>query len=343
MSKPKVLLNGLGRIGRAILRINLQKDLFDLVAVNVINPDNRNIAYLVKYDGTYGKLPNEVTNDDENLYIDGKPVRITHESEIRNVPLDGIDVVIEATGVQKNNEQIEIMAAESTVKRFVITNISCKGAKDVIFGVNEELLADEKLKIVSSSICDCISLAPIYNILQKNYTVESGYLTTLHPWLSYQNLLDGPAKSWANPGDVYSHYALGRAAPQTLIPKSTSAVRALDHVFPGALEKVHSFSYRTPTPIVSSAVLTLKLAEDTDVDTLVSLFKQFEAEQKEHIIRTTDEPLVSTDYAGDDYSAILDTRWIQVNNRNHIELVYWYDNEWGYSSRVCDIVGKTNA
>ena len=340
MSKPKVLLNGLGRIGRAILRINLEKDIFDLVAVNVINPDVKNIAYLVKYDSTYGKLSNEVTEDGKDLFIDGKKIRITHENEIKNVDLSGIDIVIEATGVQKNNEQIEEMAASSSVKRFVITNISCRSAKDIIFGVNEELLKDESIKIVSSSICDCISLAPIYNILQKNFTVESGYLTTLHPWLSYQNLLDGPAKSWANPGDVYSHYALGRTAPQTLIPKSTSAIRALDHVFPGAFEKVHSFSYRTPTPIVSSAVLTLKLKENTDVESLIALFKDYEKKQKIHVIKTTDEPLVSTDYAGDDYSAILDTRWIQVNNGNHIELVYWYDNEWGYSSRVCDIVGS---
>ena len=341
MCKPRVLLNGLGRIGRAILRVNLEKDVFDLAAVNIINPDIKNIAYTIKYDSTYGKLRNDVTIDGDTLCIDGKPIRITHEPEIRNVDLTGIDVVIEATGVQKNNEQIEAMAAESPVKRFIITNISCAGAKDIIFGVNEELLEDKNIKIISSSICDCISLAPIYNILQSNYTVESGYLTTLHPWLSYQNLLDGPAKSWANPGDVYSHYALGRAAPQTLIPKSTSAIRALDHVFPGAFEKVHSFSYRTPTPIVSSAVLTLKLKENTDVETLVALFKDFESRQKYHIIKTTDEPLVSTDYAGDDYSAILDTRWIQVNNSNHIELVYWYDNEWGYSSRVVDIVGRT--
>ena len=343
MNKPRVLLNGFGRIGRAIFRVNLQRQLFDLVAINVINPDNKNIEYLTKYDSTYGRLTNEVASDDRNLYIDGCPIRVTHESEIKNLNFTGIDVVIEATGVQKNNEQIEALAAgefggkANSVRRFIITNISCKSAVNVIFGVNEELLDDKSIRIVSSSICDTISCAPIYNILQKNFTIESGFLTTLHPWLSYQNLLDGPAKSWSNPGDVFSHYALGRAAPQTLIPKSTSAIRGLDFVFPGALQKISSFSYRTPTPVVSSAVLTLKLTENTDTDTLVSLFKDFESKQTHHVIRTTDEPLVSTDYAGDDYSAIIDTRWIQVNNGNHIELVYWYDNEWGYSTRVAEV------
>ena len=161
---------------------------------------------------------------------------------------------------------------------------------------------------------------------------------TLHPWLSYQNLLDGPAKSWSQPGDVYSHYALGRASTQNLIPKSTSAIRALSNVFPEALDKLCCMSYRTPTQIVSSAVLTLMLDKDTSKEELISIFEKAEKEQKYNIIETTDEPLISIDYVKNDHSAIIDTRWIQVNNGNHIELVYWYDNEWGYSSRIVDIV-----
>ncbi|MBR6851864.1 MAG: aldehyde dehydrogenase [Lachnospiraceae bacterium] len=338
MSKPKVLLNGFGRIGRAILRINLEKQLFDIVTVNVINPDNKNIAYLIKYDSTYGVLPNEVTNDDSSVSIDGAPIRITHEADIRNVDLTGIDYVIEATGVKSNILWIEENAANSAVKRFITTNIESKKSQNIIFGVNQEVLLDRSIKNISSSICDAISLGPVYRVLSEHYDIESGFLVTLHPWLSYQNLLDGPAKSWSQPGDIYSHYALGRASTQSLIPKSTSAIRALNNVFPGALDKVCSFSYRTPTPIVSGAVLTLKLKQDTDAHTLVGLFQEEEAKQTHHIIKTTDEPLVSMDYIRNDYSTILDTRWIQVNNRNHIELVYWYDNEWGYSSRVCDII-----
>ena len=338
MNKPKVLLNGFGRIGRAIVRINLEKKYFDLVCINVINPDNKNIAYLAKYDSTYGVLGCEVTNAEQNIYIDGQPIRITHEADIRNVDLSGIDYVIEATGVKTNILWIEENAAESAVKRFVTTNIESKAAQNIIFGVNHEILQDKSIKNISSSICDAISLGPVYNVLSQHFNIESGFLVTLHPWLSYQNLLDGPAKSWSQPGDVFSHYALGRASTQSLIPKSTSAIRALDNVFPGALNKVCSFSYRTPTPIVSGAVLTLKLEENTDPESLIALFKEAEAKQTHHVIKTTDEPLVSMDYIRNDYSTILDTRWIQVNNRNHIELVYWYDNEWGYSSRVVDIL-----
>ena len=156
--------------------------------------------------------------------------------------------------------------------------------------------------------------------------------------LSYQNLLDGPAKSWSQPGDVFSHYALGRASTQNLIPKSTSAIRALSNVFPEALDTVCSFSYRTPTQIVSSAVLTLVLDKETTTDELINMFKEVESSQTFDILETTDEPLISIDYVKNEHSAIIDTRWIQVKNGNHIELVYWYDNEWGCSSRIVDMV-----
>lgn len=337
-NKLKVLINGLGRIGRAIVRINLEKQFFDIVAINDINPDNKNIAYLLKYDCTYGKLENKITNDENNLYIDNAKIRISHCADIKNVDLSDIDIVIEASGVHKNIESIENMAEKTEVKRFIITNADSAKANNIIFGVNEEELKNNNNKIISSSICDAISLGPVYSMLSKKYTITSGFLVTLHPWLSYQNLLDGAAKSWSQPGDVYSHYALGRASTQNLIPKSTSAVRALANVCPDAAEKLCSFSYRTPTQIVASAVLTLVLEEKTSIDQLVNMFKKEEKEQKHKIIQTTSEPLISIDYVKNDYSVILDTRWIQVNNERHIELVYWYDNEWGYSSRIADIV-----
>ena len=338
MSKMKVLINGLGRIGRAIVRINLEKDYFDLVAINDINPDNKNMAYLLKYDCTYGKLENNVTSDEDNIYIDDKKIRISHEKEINDVDMTGIDIVIEASGVQKNIDQVDRMAASSTVKRFIITNVNSRISHNIIFGVNEQDIENEDYKILSSSICDAISLGPIYGTIKKNFDIQSGFLVTLHPWLSYQNLLDGPAKSWSQPGDVFSHYALGRASTQNLIPKSTSAIRALSNVFPEALDTVCSFSYRTPTQIVSSAVLTLVLDKETTTDELISMFKEVENSQTFDILETTDEPLISIDYVKNEHSAIIDTRWIQVKNGNHIELVYWYDNEWGYSSRIVDMV-----
>lgn len=339
MRKQRVLINGLGRIGRAILRINLKNNIFDLVAVNDINPDNKNIAYLIKYDSTFGRLGNEISSDDSNIYIDGKRINISHEAEIKNVDLTNIDIVIDASGIKKNIEQIEAVAEEAPVKRFIITNVDSQKATNVIFGVNQNVLNNRNNKIISSSICDAVALGPVYDILSKEYDIGSGFLVTLHPWLSYQNLLDGPAKSWSQPGDVYSHYALGRSSVRSLIPKSTSAIRALSNVFPEALNKICSFSYRTPTSLVSSAVLTLSIKQETSVEKLIKLFKNKEQTQDYNVIQTTDEPLISVDYVQNEYSSIIDTRWIQVSNKNHIELVYWYDNEWGYSSRIVDIVG----
>lgn len=338
MKKQRVLINGLGRIGRAILRINLIQDAFDLVAINDINPDNKNIAYLIKYDSTFGRLTNTITSDADNVYIDGKQIRISHKAEIENVDFEGVDIVIDSSGIKKNTIQIEKISEQSSVKRFIITNVGSSKAQDIIFGANEELIKTSDNKIISSSICDAISLGPVYNLLESKYGIESGFLTTLHPWLSYQNLLDGPAKSWSQPGDVFSHYALGRSSVMTLIPKSTSAISALSDVFPEANSKISSFSYRTPTALVSSAVLTVMLKSRISVESLIRDLKEVEEKQTFHIIQTTDEPLISVDYMQNDYSVIVDTRWIQVKNDNHAEIVYWYDNEWGYSSRIVDII-----
>ena len=336
--RKKVLINGFGRIGRTITRINLRKNVFDLVAINDINPDNKNMAYLLKYDSTFGKLDHEVSSDETGMIVDGNHIRISHEKDIRDVDLTGIDIVIESSGVQKNLEQIEELYEQSPVERFIITNVSCPIAQNVIFGVNEEVLKDRSKKVLSSSICDTISLAPIYRVMKENYGIESGFLTTLHPWLSYQNLMDGPAKSWSQPGDVYSHYALGRSAVMSLIPKSTSAVRALANVYPEAMDKLASFSYRTPTSLISSAVLSIVLEKDVTVEELIAKLKAEEEKQTHRVFYTTDEPLVSVDYVGMDYSVVIDTRWIKVMNGNHIEVVYWYDNECGYSSRIVDII-----
>ncbi|MBR2762570.1 MAG: aldehyde dehydrogenase [Solobacterium sp.] len=336
--KKRVLINGFGRIGRTIARINLKHDVFELAAINDINPDNKNIAYLLKYDSTFGRLENEITSDDQGIVIDSHPVRVTHEKEFKNIDFSGIDIVIESSGIKTNILQMEELAETSFVERFIVTNVDSKKAQNILFGVNEQLIRDPKKRILSSSICDVVSLGPVYNVLETAFGIESGFLTTLHPWLSYQNLMDGPAKSWSQPGDVYSHYALGRSAVMSLIPKSTSAVRALGNVFPEAVDKIACFSYRTPTNLVSSGVFSAVLKKDTSSEELIRLFQEAEKKQKYHVFRTTDEPLVSVDYIGNDYSAVLDTRWIQVVGGNHIEVVYWYDNECGYSSRIVDIV-----
>ncbi len=340
MKKLKVGINGFGRIGRAIYRINHLKDLFDVVVINDINPDNKNIAYLLEYDTTYGRFGSEVSSDENSMYHDDKKIDIYHEKNIIDVPWDklGVDIVIESSGVSANVDAIKANINSLKVKNFIVTHAADKDFKTIIFGVNEKELHPKKHRLISSSICDTISLAPIINTIQKTYTIKSGFLTTLHPYLGYQNLLDGPSKSWSQPGDVYSHYSLGRASMNNLIPKSTSAVRAADSVFEGLSTKLQSFSYRVPTSIVSSAVLIVHVDKDLELEKLRDSFYEFEKEQKYKVIKNSTKPLVSLDYAKEEYSAIIDHRWTQVENSNLLKLVYWYDNEWGYSNRVVDIV-----
>ena len=340
MKRLRIGINGFGRIGRACFRVNDQSEHFEVVAINDTNPDVDNLAYQLQYDTTYGRFPAPVKQENDALNIGGRLIPVYHEPIVTDVPWEkhDVDIVIESSGIGANLEPMR--DAKSSVKHFVITHSpsTFSDFETVIFGVNETEVDLSQHKIISSSICDTIALSPIIKQITRTHQIESGYLVTLHPWLSYQNLLDGPSVSWSQPGDMYSHYALGRASTDNLIPKSTSAIMAAECVFPGLGDRVQSFSYRVPTSIVSSAVLILLLDKDIEHSELVSRFTDFEAQQSHHVIHNSIEPLTSIDYRGQDYSLIIDQRWTKVERGNHVKLVYWYDNEWGYSSRVVDVV-----
>ena len=335
----RIGINGFGRIGRSIFRINELQGAFDLVVINDINPDNHNLAYLAEYDTTYGRFGFEVTADSESMKYGDKTVDVFHKTNILDVPWDDydVDIVIDASGIAENLKNLRLKN-NTKVKHFIVTNAAGDEVKTLIFGVNENELDIEKHKLISSSICDTIELAPLINVIKDTHNIMGGFLTTLHPYLGFQNLLDGPSISWSVPGDINSHYALGRAAVNNLMPKATSAVFAADHVFPGLSEKLQSFSYRVPTSIVSSAVLILQLEEDIDVDFIKDKFRDFSNMQKVNIIKNSEKPLVSMDYAKEDFSLIIDHRWTKVEGGKLLKIVYWYDNEWGYSNRVVDIV-----
>lgn len=340
MKELRVGVNGFGRIGRSIYKINNQKKFFNVVAVNDINPDIRNIAYLLQYDSTYGKFSEKVSCADGKLVVNSEPISVYHERSIDNVPWasHNVDVVIDASGVKANLEAIR--NGKINVRYCVITNTGDYKIKTFVFGVNEGEFNPDVHKVFSTSICDAIALSPLVKIIAETHEIVSGFLVTLHPWLPYQNLLDGPSVSWSQPGDIFSHYALGRSSPGNIIPKSTSAILAAECVLPGLSNKIHSFSYRVPTNIVSSAVLTFVLDRDIDKSFLINRFQAYERGQKFNIVRNSMEPLTSVDYLGEEYSAIVDHRWTEVLNGRHLKLVYWYDNEWGYANRVVDWVRK---
>jgi len=333
-------INGFGRIGRAIFRIVLEKEPFDVLVINDINPDNKNLAYQLKYDSLWGTLQADVSSDESGLTVSGKKIFVYHEKNIDKVPWDehGVERVIDASGV--HNNLLKARELKGKVKNIIITHAPEDELIDrsVIMGINEKDIDVKNDLIISNSICDANAIGPVLNVLQEHYGVESGFVTTLHPWLSYQNLLDGSSPSFAYPGHIYPHYVLGRASPLALLPKPTTAITAACKVMKDLKGKFYSFSYRVPTPAVSSSDMTIKLSKKTTVEELKCLFEAEEKKQKFKIFHCNTEPLVSVDFKGMEYSCIVDFRWLSVIDGTYAKIILWYDNEWGYSSRAIDLV-----
>lgn len=340
----RVGINGFGRIGRAIYRANLEKQGFELVAINDINPDIHNIAYTVNYDSLYDRLREPLLVDAEAslLYNTVDSIAVFHERHIADVPWESLDVdiVIDASGVLANVLNSRRVITKGGVRKVIVTHSPDEGVDfNLVLGANEHLLDVERHDVISSSICDATAIAPVLKLVKQHFGLSCGYVTTLHPWLSYQNLMDGPASSWSVPGEIYHHYALGRSVVGNIIPKPTSAIQATCRALDGVTEAmIGSFSYRTPTAIVGSADITLVTEREVDADRLRSVLADYEAGQSWNILHNNVEPLVSLDFKKCDYSAVVDGRWTDVIGDRLVKLVLWYDNEWGYSSRVVDQV-----
>jgi glyceraldehyde 3-phosphate dehydrogenase len=339
-SRLRIGIHGFGRIGRAVFRIIHERGTADVVAINDINPDTGNIAYLLRHDSIHGRFRGQVQAEADWLVVDGRRIRVTHLPHMADVGWQalGVDVLIDAT-----SSKASILGAEAqrSVAAFYVKTHAVYGLDDIrtlMFGVNDSAFDPRIHKRISTSICDAVALCPIVALLEKACGVESGFLTTLHPWLADQQLMDGNAQPAHLADDLQSHYALGRSAINNLIPKSTSALRAAAEILPGIDDRLASLSYRVPTNIVSSAVLQVTLGQATTRAAIIDLFRQAEAGQHWPVITSSVEPRVSLDYAGTPFSAAIDERWTTVQNERDLLLMYWYDNEWGYSSRVVDAI-----
>jgi glyceraldehyde 3-phosphate dehydrogenase len=340
----KIGINGFGRIGRSIYRANLEKQGFEIVAINDINPDIGNIAYTVNYDSLYDRLRDPLTVDraGNRLRNEADSIAVFHESRIGDVPWEreDVDVVIDASGILANVLDSRRLIDEGRVRKVMITHSPDEGVDfSMVLGANEHLLDVERHDVIASSICDATAIAPVLRMVHETFGIQTGYVTTLHPWLNYQNLMDGPASSWSVPGEIYHHYALGRSVIGNIIPKPTTAIEATCRVLDGVTEEmIGSFSYRTPTAIVGSADITLTTVEPTSRGALREMFTSFERGQRWKIIHTNVEPLVSLDFKRCEHSAVVDARWLDVVGDRMVKLVLWYDNEWGYACRVVDQV-----
>ncbi len=336
----RIGINGLGRIGRSILRSNLIKDFFEVVAINDINPDIDNLAYTLNYDSLYGPLEEPFkSKKGELLRKDTPPLKIFHYDNIADVPWEEsrIDFLIDSSGVKKNVSSSRDLLNQNKVSKIFITHCPEEVDFTMVLGANEEEFDQKKHNLISTSICDATALAPVLKDLDNKYGINSGSITTSHPWLSYQNLMDGPSSSWSVPGEIFHHYALGRSVIGNIIPKPTSAVSATCKVLKNLTEEdIISFSYRVPTAIVGSADVSLNLKNKTSTEEVIEYFNELEKNQKFKIYKNNIEPLISLDFLKADYSSVVDHRWTEVIKGNFLKIVLWYDNEWGYSNRVLD-------
>jgi len=337
----RVGINGFGRIGRAIYKSNLFKKYFDIVRINDINNDINNLAYLLKYDTTYGKLDNKIHVNDNSILVDDHSFKVSNCENMLDVKWDAdkIDIVVDSTGISKNLSVARDLR-EKGVKYCIVTNSPEKNKidKTIIMGVNEDSIISKKDFLIASSICDANAFVPVANVLDREFGIEHGFLTTLHPWLGYQNLLDGPSASYSSPGEIHDHYALGRSSFGTIIPKTTSAIDATYKVLENLKGKFLSFSFRVPTMIVGTADASIKLKNSTTSESIKDLFIEEQKNQEYKTFYNNDKNLISSDFIKSEYSAIVDHRWIMVNNDNYLKIVLWYDNEWGYSCRVVDLI-----
>lgn len=335
----RIGLNGFGRIGRAVVRIASQAPDVRVTVINELDNDIHNHAYLLKYDSIYRRFSRsvEAVENPTALRIDGMLVPFYSRPDIRDVPWEehGVDVVIEATGVDANGTGAHDLVGRR-VPKVVVTNTHRGVHATIVMGVNEDRYDPSRHHVLSSSICDANAIAPVLSELHRRWGVESCFITTLHPWLAYQNLLDGTVSSVASPGHSWKDYSLGRSSVLSLIPKDTTAARATVAVIPEIEGRIDAISFRVPTHIVSVSDLCAILQTDVTAADVNAHFAA-QAARRPDVFGYEQDQLVSIDYLGMTTSFALDARRTRVLGSRFVKLVLWYDNEWGYSCRVLDV------
>lgn len=321
----KVAINGFGRIGRCALRQISEKDDIEVIAINDLT-DSLTLAYLYKYDSVHRTLDKKVGYEDDKIEVNGKEITVLQESDPSKLPWKEleIDVVLECTGVFTSKEKCEAHI-KAGAKRVIISAPAKDDAKTVVFGVNEDILTS-KDKIISAASCTTNCLAPVLNLLHKNYNVISGFMTTVHAITNDQETLDIPHKK-----GIESRR--GRAASLNIIPTSTGAASQIGKVIPELKGKLDGLAYRVPVGDGSLIDLTVLVEKETTVDKVNKLFKDNQSDT----IKIVNVPLVSSDIIGTTNGAIVDsllTKVIKEDGKTLIKVSAWYDNEWGYTAQM---------
>ncbi len=325
----KVAINGFGRIGRNAFKILMSRKDAEVVAINDIT-DAKTLAHLLKYDSTYGAYDSEVSYNDHAIIVNGKEIPIYAEKDPKNLPWGdlGVDVVIESTGFFTKPEDARAHI-EAGARRVVISApAKGEGAKTIVLGVNESQI-EATDEILSNASCTTNCIAPIMRILEEEYGVEKAMMTTVHSYTGSQRILDAPAKDLRE----------ARSAAINIVPTTTGASKAAALTVPTLQGKFTGLSVRVPTPVVSLSDITAIIKRNTTKEELAELFREKAHDSYyEGIVAVSDEELVSSDFIGDPRSCIIDLPLLDVVEGNMIKVVAWYDNEWGYSNRLVELV-----
>ncbi|HLN62908.1 MAG TPA: type I glyceraldehyde-3-phosphate dehydrogenase [Symbiobacteriaceae bacterium] len=331
--KANVAINGFGRIGRMVCRRLADNPHLRLVAINA-SYDAATLAHLLKYDTTHGRFPGEVRAEDGALVINGQRVTLVAERDPAKLPWAalGVDIVIEATGKFKERAKAALHL-ESGAHKVVITTASKDADATIVMGVNEGVYDPLAHHVVAAASCTTNCLAPFAKVLHQQFGIVSGLMTTVHSYTNDQNILDNPHKDPRR----------ARGAAQSIIPTTTGAAKAVAQVLPELAGKLNGFALRVPTPDVSVVDLVARLERPATAADVNAVLKAAADGPMQGIIGYSDEPLVSSDFTGDDRSCIIDAASTMAGPDNMIKVIAWYDNEWGYSCRVVDVaahVGK---
>jgi glyceraldehyde 3-phosphate dehydrogenase len=325
----KVGINGFGRIGRNVFRAAQGRDDIEIVAVNDIT-DPATLAHLLKYDSILGNFEGDVSAEGDALKIDGTNVKVFAEKDPGNLPWRdlGVEIVVESTGLFTDATKAKVHMERGGAKKVIISAPAKNEDITIVLGVNGDRYDPKQHHVVSNASCTTNCLAPVAKVLHDSFGIEAGLMTTVHSYTSDQRLLDAPHKDLRR----------ARAAALSLIPTSTGAATAMSLVMPELKGKFHGISLRAPTPNVSIVDLAVMTRDPVSAETINEALREAAASDLKGILAVTEEELVSTDFRGDPHSSIVDAPLTMVVGNRHGKVFSWYDNEWGYSCRVVDLV-----
>jgi len=325
----RVGINGFGRIGRLVYRAMYQRcrDKLEVVAVNDLTDAQTN-AHLLKYDSNYGQFEGDVGAKDASMLVDGQEIRVLAVRNPEEIPWSdyGVDLVIESTGLFTQAEKAAAHRRGSVKK--VIISAPARGEDiTIVLGVNEEKYIPEKHHIISNASCTTNCIAPVVKVLHQNFGIQRGLMTTVHSYTNDQKILDV----------FHRDLRRARAAAINIIPTTTGAARVVGVVIPELSGKLHGIAMRVPTSSVSVVDFVADLNQEVTVDRVNEAFLEAANGELNGILEYSDKPLVSTDFRGNSASSVFDSLMTMVMDKNMVKVLAWYDNEWGYSSRIADL------